>query len=149
MANTLYALAKASFLGQGPSISLIADTIKATLIDTGNYTVNLSTHQYMNTNTVPAAAKVGTPVALTGKSVTVVGNVAVFNANPVIFSLVTGATAEEIALWKDGGGGGTSASGTTDPLIAYLDTATGLPVPPSGGDITVTFDTGANKIFAF
>lgn len=148
MANALYALAKISLLTQNPSIDIDTDTIKATLIDTANYTVNLTTHQYMNTNTVAAAAKVGSPVTLTGKTVTLTGNNAVFRASPTIFPTITGATTEAIILWKDGGGGGTSASGTTDPLLAYLDTATGLPVTPNGGDITVTWDTGANGIFA-
>lgn len=36
---------------------------------------------------------------------------------------------------------------TDSPLIAYIDTATGLPVTPNGGDITIAWDSGANKIF--
>lgn len=36
---------------------------------------------------------------------------------------------------------------TESPLIAFIDTATGLPVTPNGGDITVAWDSGANKIF--
>jgi hypothetical protein len=32
-------------------------------------------------------------------------------------------------------------------LIAYIDTATGLPVTPGGGDIDITWDNGSNKIF--
>ena len=35
----------------------------------------------------------------------------------------------------------------TSPLIAYIDTATGLPITPNGGDIIVTWDNGTNKIF--
>ena len=35
----------------------------------------------------------------------------------------------------------------TSPLIAYIDTATGLPITPNGGDIIVVWDDGANKIF--
>ena len=35
----------------------------------------------------------------------------------------------------------------TSPLIANIDVATGLPITPSGGDIIVQWDTGANKIF--
>jgi hypothetical protein len=33
-------------------------------------------------------------------------------------------------------------------LIAYIDSATGLPILPNGGDITVVFSSGASKIFA-
>jgi hypothetical protein len=32
-------------------------------------------------------------------------------------------------------------------LIAFIDTATGLPVTPNGGDITGAQDAGANKLF--
>jgi len=32
-------------------------------------------------------------------------------------------------------------------LIAFIDTATNLPVTPNGGDIIVAWDNGANKIF--
>ena len=143
MANALYDLARQSFLSQSPALDWDTDTIKVHLIDTGNYTVNLGTHQYMNTNTVAAAAKVGSAVTLGSKTVTA----GVADAADATFSAVSGASVEAIIIWKDGGGSGTSASGTTDPLIAYIDTATGLPVTPNGGDITVQWDNGANKIF--
>lgn len=143
MANALYDLARQSFLSASPAIDWDTDTIKVTLIDTGNYTVNLATHQYMNTNTVPAAAKIGTPQTLASKTVTN----GVADAADVTFTAVTGASVEALIIWKDGGGGGTSAAGTTDPLIAYIDTATGLPVTPNGGDITVAWDSGSNRIF--
>lgn len=143
MANALYDLARQSFLSQSPSIDWDTDTIKVTLIDTGNYTVNLATHQYMNTNTVPSAAKVGSPVTLANKTVTN----GVADADDITFTTVSGASVEAIIIWKDGGGGGTTASGTTDPLIAYIDTATGLPVTPNGNNIDVIWDSGSNKIF--
>lgn len=143
MANALYNKARESFLSQNPALDWDSDTIKITLIDTGNYTVNLSTHQYMNTNTVPAAAKVGSPVTLASKTVTD----GVADAADVTFTAVTGASVEALIIWKDGGGGGTSASGTTDLLIAYVDSGTGLPVTPNGGDISCVFDSGSNRIF--
>ena len=34
-----------------------------------------------------------------------------------------------------------------DSGINFIDTATGLPITPNGGDIIVTWDNGANKIF--
>ncbi len=143
MANALYDLARQSFLSQSPALDWDTDTIKDMLVDGADYTVNLATHQYMNTNTLAAAAKVGSPQTLGTKTVTN----GVAGAANVTHTAVTGDPCEIIVLWKDGGGGGTSASGTTDPLIAYIDTATGLPVTPNGGDITIAWDTGANKIF--
>jgi hypothetical protein len=38
-------------------------------------------------------------------------------------------------------------SAATNRLIAYIDTATGLPVTPNGANITAVWDNGANKIF--
>ena len=35
----------------------------------------------------------------------------------------------------------------TSRLIAFIDTATGLPVTPNGGDIVVEWSNGAVKIF--
>jgi len=43
--------------------------------------------------------------------------------------------------------GGADVASSAQRLIAYIDNATGLPVTPNGGDITITFDNGANKIF--
>ena len=48
----------------------------------------------------------------------------------------------QLILWIN------TTTAATSPLIAYIDTATGLPVTPNGGDITIQWDSGANKIFA-
>src|SRR5262245_50980445 len=101
MANALYDKARESFLGQSPALDWDTDTIKITLIDTGNYTVNLSTNQYMNTNTVASAAKVGSPQTLGSKTVTA----GVADAADVTFTAVTGNSVEALIIWKDGGGG--------------------------------------------
>ena len=117
-------------------------TIKATLVDAADYTVNLATDEYMNTNTVPAAAKVATA------TLTLIDAAAgVCDAQDATFTLVSGDQSEALIIWKDGGGGGTTASGTTDLLIAYIDNATGLPITPNGADINLAWDNGANKIF--
>jgi ApbE superfamily uncharacterized protein (UPF0280 family) len=36
---------------------------------------------------------------------------------------------------------------STSSLLVNIDTAAGLPVTPNGGDVTVTWDNGSNKIF--
>lgn len=44
----------------------------------------------------------------------------------------------------------TGTNGSGDPankLLLWIDTATGLPITPNGGDIIVTWDQGATKIF--
>lgn len=57
--------------------------------------------------------------------------------------------ANNIKFYNPAGGSETSSFtwSTESPLIAYIDTATGLPVTPNGGDITIAWDSGANKIF--
>ena len=67
----------------------------------------------------------------------------VCDANDVTLTTVPGAVGvcNSICIFKDSGVDGTS------PLIALIETATGLPVTPYGGDITFQFDAGANKIF--
>ena len=111
------------------------DTIKAVLVDTGAYTLNAATHQYLSD--VPAGARISTSPAFTGKSTT--GGVA--DANDITFAAVVGASSEAVVIIKDTG------SAATSPLIAFIDSATGLPVTPNGGDIGVAWDNGANKIF--
>lgn len=65
----------------------------------------------------------------------------VADADDITFTSVSGATVEALVIYQDTG------TGTTSRLIAYIDTATGLPATPTGGDISVTWDSGSNKIF--
>ena len=137
--SALYGLAKQSFISQSPSIDLDSNTIKAALVISG-YTANTATngHQYFSsvgTNSVATA---------TLASKTVVGGV--FDAADVTFSAVAANTAisiNQIVIYQDTG------TASTSPLIAVIDSASsGLPITPNGGDITVSWDNGANKIFA-
>lgn len=117
------------------NITLLTDTIKATLIDTAYYTVNLATHD--NYDDVPSAARVS---AATLASKTISG--AVFDAADTTFSAVSGASVEAIIIWKDTGGESSST------LIAYIDTATGLPtVALTNNTVVIAWDNGGSKIF--
>ena len=140
MANALYGKGRNAFLSG--DIDWTTDTIMVTLIDTADYTCSIDVHQYMNTDTVPAVSKIASGT-LDNCSATL----GVADADDEVLSSVSGDASEALVIWLDGGDGGTSASGTNDLLIAYIDTATGLPVTPNGGDITIGWDTGANKIF--
>jgi hypothetical protein len=66
----------------------------------------------------------------------------VFDADDATFTAVSGANCEALIIYH------TTGSNTTSRLIAYIDTATGLPILPNGGDIIVRFSAGADKIFA-
>ena len=133
MANALYDKARERFLvGQ---FNWGTDTIKAVLVDSGSYSVSLTNHEFLSD--ISSSARVSTSGAFTGK--TTAGGAA--DANDVTFSSVTGPSIEAIVLYQDTGVEATS------PLIAYIDTATGLPITPNGGDIIVTWDNGTNRIF--
>jgi hypothetical protein len=43
--------------------------------------------------------------------------------------------------------GGADVANTAQRLIAWIDTGTNIPVVPNGGDVGITWDNGANKIF--
>lgn len=83
------------------------------------------------------AAVIGTPQTLTSPTVTQ----GVADAADVTYTSVSGNSIEAIMLYKDTG------TPSTSRMIAYIDSATGLPLTPNGGDITVQWDNGANKIF--
>ena len=119
----------------GGDIDLVADTIKVLLVNAASYTPNLTTHQYHAD--VSGGAIVATSSALASKSVTN----GTFDADDVVFTAVSGSQISYVILYKDTG------SSATSPLICIFDTGTGLPVTPNGGDITVQWDSGTNKIF--
>lgn len=132
MANTLYDFGRQGFLGG--DIDWDANVIKVALIDTADYVFS-QTHQFWSS--VPIAARVAVSAALTGKTTTA----GVADAADVTFTAVTGDPSEALIIFQDTG------TETTSRLIAYIDTATGLPVTPNGGDIIVAWDNGANRIF--
>jgi hypothetical protein len=65
----------------------------------------------------------------------------VADAPDVTFLAVSGAVSEAIVIVK------WVTEAADSPLIAFIDTATGLPVTPNSGDIQIAWDSGANKIF--
>ena len=132
MANALYPKAKEAFLNG--TINMSANTITLALIDTGVYTYSTS-HQYRSDVSNSAVISTAT---LANKTITN----GIFDADDATFTSVTGANCEALIIFADTGVQGTSR------LIAYIDSATGLPILPNGGDITVAFSSGANKIFS-
>jgi hypothetical protein len=141
MSNFLYSSFKTALLtnGLGTGVSMTNTTspkVTAALVSTSYAPTSASTDQYWSAGT---AALIGTKTALSSPTVTA----GVFNAATLDFGNVSaGGTATAIVLFFDTG------TPATSQLIAYIDTATGLPVVPNGGDIQVAWDTGANKIFA-
>ena len=135
MANALYDSCRGSFL-KG-EIDWLNDSFKVVLVDTASYSVTLSGH--VTFADVSGAAIIGTAVTLTNTTVQTNGAA---DADDVTFTTISGASIEALVIYKDVGGVAASS-----PLIAYIDTATGLPITPNGGDIIVTWDNGTNRIF--
>jgi len=126
MANALYDTFKQGLLDK--LFDLNTDTIKASLIDSADYTFSAAHDEYSGgALDVPTAAKVAESSALTTPTI---AN-GVFDTDDFTWSTVSGDQSEAIILWDD-----TIAN---DRLLAFYDTGmTGMPVTPNGGNINVT-----------
>lgn len=91
------------------------------------------------------ATLVATSAALSSKTVTD----GIADAADVTFSAVAaGAACDMLIVFQASAvGGGADVASSAQRLICCIDTGTGLPVTPNGGDITIAWDSGANKIF--
>jgi hypothetical protein len=133
MANALYDKGRESFL-KG-EISWNSNNIKVCLIDTNDYTVDIVNDQFLSD--IDDDAIIATSDNLSSKTTTA----GVANAANVVFESVTGDQAEALIIYQDTG------TASTSRLIAYMDTATGLPITPNNADILISWSTGSNKIF--
>lgn len=115
-------------------INVATDTIKC-LLATSGYTPNTNTDQMVS------IIGGGNIVARSGAFASKSEANGVFGAANVTLLAVSGSAVSYIVIYKDTG------TDSTSRLIAIIDTATGLPFTPTGGDVTITWDTGADKIF--
>jgi hypothetical protein len=137
MANAIYPLWKEAIL-QGSANSALNGSgttgVYAALVDTGTYTYSAS-HQYYSS----LSGVVGTDQEI-GATKTYTNGV--FDGANCTFPSVSGSSAEAIVLYVKNAG-----ANTTWRLLAYIDTGvTGLPVTPTGSDITISWH--ASGIFA-
>lgn len=130
MANNLYYNYANLMLGNGSHTlpDMDTHTIKACLIDHTDVTPDVTTHQDLDD--IDAPTVVATSGAMTGASIS---NGAIDFAD-FAFTAVTGDAADSLNFYYD------STVASTSPLIAYFDTATGLPVTPNGADINVALN---------
>lgn len=132
--SALYDKGREGFLDG--SIDYDTDDIRVALVGAG-YTPNLATHQFLSDLGANIIARSG---AFASKSVTA----GVADAADVTIAL--GASQPQIkylVIYKY------NAADSSARLIALIDTGTGLPFTPAsgGGDVVITWDNGANKIF--
>lgn len=145
MANSLYLAYKQVVLGDaaGPGHPFsgweTATTVKATLVDSADYIVNVNLHQ--DIADVAAIGRVAT-VALVSRTVVASANTLTVDAADATFTAVTGDQSEYIIIWND------STVETTSLLLVFFDTFTsGMPVTPNGGNIDLVFN--ASGIFTW
>lgn len=141
MANGLYDKGREGFLGA--DIDWDAHNIKVALIDTGDYAVNLATHDFFDDVAPDLTPSGGADpvVAVSGNLTNKTKTNGVADADDVTLATVSGDPSEALIVFRDSGAVATSN------LAAYIDTATGLPITPNGGDVIVQWDNGANKIY--
>ena len=135
MANSLYTKAREKLL-KG-EIAWLADTIRAVLVDLDDYAADLANDEFLIDVAAIARATNGISPPFANKT----ADNGVADADDVTLNAVSGDQSEAILIYKDTGDEATS------PLIAFIDTAAGLPVTPSGGDVTVAWDNGPDRIF--
>lgn len=133
MANALYDRGRQGFLAA--DIDWDADDIRVILVDEADDTIDLAADEDLADRA--AGSRVATSSAFTSKTVTD----GVADAADVTLSAVSGDESESLDIYQHTG------TESTSLMIANIDTATGLPVTPNGGDITIAWDSGANKIF--
>lgn len=139
MANALYSSGREGFLAG--EIDWDTAVIKAALVR--GYAFD-ATDKFVSDVTGGGGELVATSAAFTSKTVTA----GTADAADVTFTAVpAGAAITGIIIFQASAvGGGADVAPSAQRLIAYVDTATGLPVTPNGGNITVTWDNGANRI---
>jgi hypothetical protein len=138
MANTVFTYGKS---GIGGAINLATDTIKAALLMSNNNAAATEDAQFLTNLTLDECNGSGyARITLTTPTVTpdTTNNKGVWDMDNIIFVLVgtSTRTVTGILIYKHVG-----ADSANIP-IAYIDTATGLPITPNGSSITVSIAAG-------
>lgn len=105
------------------------------MIDEADDTIDLVVDDFLDDRA--SAARVATSSSFGSKTFTD----GYLDAADVTLTSVTGDQSESIDIYCHDGG-----SDAARRLLINVDTATGLPVTPDGGNISVQWDNGTNKI---
>ena len=140
MANALFDPGREGFLDA--TIDWDTAVIKVALVR--GYTFSAS-HKWVSDITGASGVLAATSAALSSKTVTN----GVADAGDVTFSAVAanGSNHYLLIFQSSAVGGGADVAASAQRVIAYIDTGTNIPAVPNGGDITVAWDNGSNKIF--
>ena len=140
MANALFDPGREGFLDG--TIDFDTAVVKVTLIRA--YTFSAA-HKFVSDVTTAGGVLHGTPGTLASKTVTS----GVADAADLTFTAVASNASNHSLLVYQASAvtGGADVAATSQRVIAYIDTGTNFPIVPNGGDVTIAWDNGANKIF--
>ena len=140
MANALFDPGREGFLAG--EIDWDTAVIKIALVR--GYTFSAA-HKFVSDVTGASGVLHVTSSALTSKTVT---NGVANAANVTFTAVASNASNHSVLVFQSSAvGGGADVAATAQRLIAWIDTGTNFPIVPNGGDVTISWDTGANKIF--
>ena len=135
MANSMYTKGRENIL-EGAIAWLSAD-IKVTSIDETDDAPILATDEFLSD--ITAGAREFQSGNFASKTSTL-GTADAGDLAPA-FSSATGDEFESISVYRDSG------SPATSELLVNIDTATGLPLTPDGGNIDITWSSASDRIF--
>lgn len=140
MANSLFDPSREGFLAG--EIDWDTAVIKIALVRA--YTFSAA-HKFVSDVTAAGGVLHVTSAALATKTVTA----GVADAADVTFTAVaSNAGNHSVLVFQSSAvGGGADVAATAQRVIAWIDTGTNFPIVPNGGDVTIAWDNGANKIF--
>jgi hypothetical protein len=137
VANSLFETAAEGFIDG--SIDLNTASIKCALVR--GYTFD-TTDKFVSDVTATGTLN-GTSSALTTVSVTN----GVFDADDTSVTAAASASDHGLLLFQSSAvTGGSDVAASSQRVIAYYDTGTGLPIQPGTGTVSVTWSSGTNRI---
>ncbi len=136
MANALFDQGREDFLSG--TLDWPANEFRVALVDDTDVTFDLAVNDFWDDLVAGLVSANGESDALGSKSVTA----GVADAADKTWSTVTGDAADYVICFKE-----TGVDATSNLVFALDSATTGIPVTPNGGNITITWDSGANKIF--
>ena len=119
-------------------------TLSSALSAEATYTFSAA-HKFVSDVTTASGVLHVTSSALASKTVTD----GVADAADVAFTAVTANAGNHSVLIFQASAvtGGADVAASAQRLIGWVDTGTNFPIVPNGGDVTIAWDNGANKIF--
>lgn len=130
----MYGLAREGFLTSVSGFDWTSSAMQLAFV-TSSYTPNYTTDQYLS------VISGGYIIAQSGSFSSQSSALGTANAANETVSSVSGAQFAYVTLYSF------ITNAAASPLVMNIDTATGLPCTPNGGNIVVQWDTGTNKIF--